>query len=232
MLTPVEMQGKSFKSGGLGYDKKDVDGFMREVNRNYEMMYRENMELKDRVSVLNEGIQYYKSIEKTLQKALVLAEKTAETTKEAANKEAKQIEKEAKIKAEMILADAKAELQTVHNKTVALLQQYEKYKAQFKNLAKAQIETLESDAFSINVAKIETFIGDQAPADETKKSVREADDSDVHELIADSDQMDGIIKDGFSEEGEEFEFDYSDFEENSSDRNDDLSLSELEENDD
>ena len=232
MLTPVEMQGKSFKSGGLGYDKKDVDGFMREVNRNYEMMYRENMELKDRVSVLNEGIQYYKSIEKTLQKALVLAEKTAETTKEAANKEAKQIEKEARMKAENILADAKAELQSVHNKTIALLQQYEKYKAQFKNLAKAQIETLESDAFSINVTRIDTFVGNQ-PAEETvKKPANTESESDVHELVADSDQMDGMIKDGFSEEGEEFEFDYSDFEENDSDKEADLSLSELEENDD
>ncbi|MBQ6024627.1 MAG: DivIVA domain-containing protein, partial [Lachnospiraceae bacterium] len=83
MLTPVEIQAKTFKSGGLGYDKKDVESFMREVTRSYEILYRENMELKDKVAVLNEGIQYYKSIEKTLQKALVLAEKTAETTKEA-----------------------------------------------------------------------------------------------------------------------------------------------------
>ena len=30
MLTPVEMQGKTFKSGGLGYDKKDVEAFSSE----------------------------------------------------------------------------------------------------------------------------------------------------------------------------------------------------------
>ena len=65
MLTPVEIQAKTFKSGGLGYDKKDVESFMREVTRSYEILYRENMELKDKVAVLNEGIQYYKSIEKT-----------------------------------------------------------------------------------------------------------------------------------------------------------------------
>ena len=139
MLTPVEIQGKTFKSGGLGYDKKDVEAFFREVSKNYETLYRENMELKDKVTNLSEGIQYYKSIEKTIQKALVLAEKTAETTKEAANKEAKQIEKEARIKADLLLADSKNELENIHNRTVALIQQYEKYKAQFKNLARAQI---------------------------------------------------------------------------------------------
>ena len=91
MLTPIELQSKTFKSGGLGYDKKDVDSFMKEVLHGYETLYRENMELSDKISVLNEGIQYYKTIEKTLQKALVLAEKTAEDTRIAALREAKSI---------------------------------------------------------------------------------------------------------------------------------------------
>lgn len=158
MLTPVEIQSKSFKSGGLGYDKKDVDAFMREVLSGYEELYRENMEQKDKLQNLKEGIQYYKTIEKTLQKALVLAEKTAEDTKIEAAKEAKRIEKEATMKANIILADAKNELESLHQQTVSLIQQYEKYKAQFRNLAKAQLELLETEAFNINVARLDAFI--------------------------------------------------------------------------
>ncbi len=63
MLTPVEIQNRVFKSGGLGYDKKDVDSFMKEVVDSYEMLYREKMELMDRVNVLNDGLQNYKTIE-------------------------------------------------------------------------------------------------------------------------------------------------------------------------
>ena len=185
MLTPVEIQAKTFKSGGLGYDKKDVESFMREVNRSYEILYRENMELKDKVAVLNEGIQYYKSIEKTLQKALVLAEKTAETTKEAANKDAKRIEKEAKVKANILLADAKNELENLHNKTIALLQQYEKYKAQFKNLAQAQIDLLETDAFNINIQKLDVFISEDTDTKDQEKVYDES-ENDVHELKAEN----------------------------------------------
>lgn len=158
MLTPVEIQGKSFKSGGLGYDKKDVDGFMREVLRSYEDMYRENMEQKDKLTVLNDGIQYYKTIEKTLQKALLLAEKTAEETRQSAQKEAKRIEKEAQTKANILLADARNELEHLHQQTIGLIQQYEKYKAQFRHLAAAQMEMLETDAFNINVARLDAFI--------------------------------------------------------------------------
>jgi DivIVA domain-containing protein len=71
MLTPVEIQNRAFKSGGLGYDKKDVDSFMKEIVDSYEILYREKMELTDKVNVLNEALQNYKTIEKTMQKALI-----------------------------------------------------------------------------------------------------------------------------------------------------------------
>ena len=151
MLTPVEIQNRVFKSGGLGYDKKDVDSFMKEIVDSYEMLYREKMELADKVNVLNYGIQNYKSIEKTMQKALLLAQKTAEETQETALRNAHAIEKEAMTKSEIIVSDAKRELERIHQKTVQLCQQYEKYKLQFKNLAAAQIELLETESFQIHV---------------------------------------------------------------------------------
>ena len=148
MLTPIEIQGRTFKSG-MGYTKRQVDLFLEEVHENYEILYKENMELKDKVSVLSEGIQYYKTIEKTLQKALILAEKTAEETQKTAMNKAASIEKEAHAKAAMILADARHDLQRLHNQTVNLAQQYEKYKAQFKQLAATQIELLNSAGYQV-----------------------------------------------------------------------------------
>lgn len=160
MITPVEIQSKVFKSGGLGYDKKDVDTFMKDILQSYEDIYRENMELKDRIGVLNEGVRYYKTIEKTLQKALVLAEKTAEDTRNNAVKDAKRIEEEAVAKAQVKVDEARRELDKIHKQCIQLVQQYEKYKVQFKNLAAAQIELLEADAFKINIQTIDSFIED------------------------------------------------------------------------
>lgn len=148
MLTPIEIQSKSFKSG-IGYDRKDVDGFMHEVLLGYERLYKENVELKDKLSVLNDGIQYYKTIEKTLQKALVLAEQTAEETKQAALKSAKAIEKEAHGKADLIIADAKNELNHINQMITGLIGQYECYKVQYRQLAAAQIDLLQSTTFEL-----------------------------------------------------------------------------------
>ena len=157
MITPIEIQNKVFKSGGLGYDKKDVDNFMEELLENYEALYRERMEMNDRMNVLNEGLQYYKTIEKTLQKALVLAERTAEETKGTAMKNAVLIEQEAVSKANVILEDAKRELEQIRKQTVELVRQYDMYKAKFKSLVNSQLELLESQSFSVSIDQLSMF---------------------------------------------------------------------------
>ena len=160
MITPIEIQNKTFKSGGLGYDKRDVDQFMKELLAGYESLYRENVEMKDKIASLTDALQQYKYIEKTLQKALVLAEKTAEDTKQLAQKEAKRIEKEAQLKYQIVLGDAKNELNKIHKQTMKLMQQYEMYRAQFKNLAQAQIELIESESFGLSIANVDELLGE------------------------------------------------------------------------
>ncbi|MDF2589688.1 MAG: DivIVA family protein [Anaerocolumna sp.] len=157
MITPIELQSKTFKTG-IGYDKKDVDNFINELLSGYETLYKDNMELNDKLNALNEGINYYKTIEKTLQKALVLAEQTAEDTRDAAKKQAKAIENEARGKAQLIVADAANEYQKLKQQTIGLIRQYETYKAQFKHLAQTQCDLLESDSFNIHIADLNSFV--------------------------------------------------------------------------
>lgn len=160
MLTPIEIQGKTFKNG-RGYKKEDIDEFLSAVGRDYEILYKENLEYKDKLNTLTEGLSYYKSIENTLQKALVLAEKTsndttsnaekkAEAIEEKARLKAENIEAEAKAEAEKILSDSRKELSKLEMKIVSMAQEYEKYRAQFRQMAKAQIEILDGAAYQID----------------------------------------------------------------------------------
>ena len=165
MITPVEVQSKTFKSG-IGYDKKDVDGFLSELLENYEELYRSHVEMKDKINMLNEGIQHYKNIESSLQKALVLAEKTSEETIRTAEMKAQAIELEAVNKAKAHTADAKAELERVHNQTVTLVQQYTKYKVQFTQFLRAQMDLLTSDTFKVDPAEFGAFAKSTASAND------------------------------------------------------------------
>lgn len=187
MITPIELQGKTFKTG-IGFDKKDVELFISSLLGDYETLYKENVELKDKCNVLNDGINYYKTIEKTIQKALVLAEKTGEETKEAARKEAHAIEASARTKAKFILADAQSELEKIHQQTIQLIRQYEAYKAQFKHLAEAQRELLESDAFNIHIANLDAFVNQ-------KDVMKEEKINDLHTDYQNSIQIDDPIND-------------------------------------
>jgi cell division initiation protein len=167
MYTPVEIQGKTFKGSGMGYSKTDVDTFVADIAKDYQQLYEENVSLKEQVNNLNASLAHYKDIEKSLQKALVLAETTAEETVASAHKNAVVIEQEAVLKAQSIVADAKVELEKIMTQSEDLMKQYENYRAQYKALAKAQIDVLESDAFAFKPMKsMEALEGLEKDAEE------------------------------------------------------------------
>lgn len=161
MLTPIDIQNKVLKTG-MGYNKKDVDDFIIDIVRNYEALYKENVELKDKISTLSEGIQYYKTIETTLQKALVLAEKTSKETRDAAILKAEALERDARVKANIIIADAKNDLETIRNQTINLIQNYESFRLQFKKLAATQMELIESESFQIYAPDLDALLSGTA----------------------------------------------------------------------
>ena len=201
MLTPIDVQAKIFKSG-MGYSKADVDSFLTNLYADYGTLYKENMELKDKTNLLNESLNRYKDIEKSLQKALVLAETTSEETIASAKTNAAVIEQEARVKAEAIVADAKQELENIRSMTVELVQKYESYKSQYKALASAQMELLSSDAFNIELTKVDSLVVSEAPAAKpvyqeaaaqvAANAAKEAED-DMDETVSMED--DTIIKD-------------------------------------
>lgn len=197
MLTPIDVQAKTFKSG-MGYSKADVDSFLTNLYADYETLYRENMELKDKTGLLNESLSRYKDIEKSLQKSLVLAETTSEETIASAKTNAAVIEQEARVKAEAIVADAKQELENIRSMTTELIQRYEAYKSQYKALASAQMELLSSSAFNIELAKVESLVVSEAPeakpvyqeaaAQVAANAAKEAED-DMDETVTEDDTM-------------------------------------------
>ncbi|TCT14951.1 cell division initiation protein [Natranaerovirga pectinivora] len=149
MLTPLDIESKTFKKGGMGYSAKEVDKFLREIMNHYEKLYKENIELKDKINVLNEGISYYKTIEETLQSTLLLAERTAEETRANAHNKAQQIEKEAELKATLIVQEAKDELYRVQIKIEELISHYDTYKIQIKQFLKTQLEIIDDKTISM-----------------------------------------------------------------------------------
>ena len=55
--------------------------------RDFEALYKENLDLKDTIQKMEENINHYKELEKTLQNNMVLAQQTADEAKQMLLKE-------------------------------------------------------------------------------------------------------------------------------------------------
>ena len=51
MLTPMDIHNKEFKRVFRGYSEEDVDAFMNNIAGDYEKVYREYCELKERCEI-------------------------------------------------------------------------------------------------------------------------------------------------------------------------------------
>jgi len=142
MLTPLDIQNKEFKRGVRGYKESEVDAFLDEIMIDYEKIFKENIELKDKISMLNDQIKHYNQIEETLQNTLVVAQSTAEEVKLNARKNAELIIKEAEENSKKIIDEAKKEALKIREEYEALIKDMLVFKTRFKTLLQSQLESL------------------------------------------------------------------------------------------
>ena len=96
MLTPTDIENKIFKKTKFnGYDINDVEDYLEKIIVDYEKLYKENVEMKDKIDNLQESVAYYKSIEVGIDQTMGNAQTEAENIKEEALNLADKIKKEA-----------------------------------------------------------------------------------------------------------------------------------------
>ncbi len=138
--TPNDLDNMKFKKSFRGYDEDQVNGVLDNVIQDYELYIKENIELKDRISVLNEGIQHYKNIEESLQNTLVVAQQTGEEIKKNSYDKAENIVKEAEIRAQKIINDANQEVIRIRFEYEEMKKRLHLFKTKSETLILSQLE--------------------------------------------------------------------------------------------
>ncbi|MDD2212625.1 MAG: DivIVA domain-containing protein [Clostridia bacterium] len=144
MLTPLDIHNREFKRCLRGYDIDEVDGFLDEVIRDFETLYKESLELKEVIEKKDESINRYKELEQTLQNTLVLAQQTGEEAKQNAKKEAELIVWEAKKKAEQMFSKAQEEIIESTKKLEGMRGLEKQLYVKMKSFLLTQLEYMES----------------------------------------------------------------------------------------
>ena len=145
-LTAVDLRSIEFPKRFRGYDRAEVDSFLKTLAEELEDKDRELAELRNRTSRLDAELKEFRGLESSLQEVLMAAQKTAEDTRFNAVKEAELLLREAQLKAEELIQKTQVSLGNVKRELVELYQLRSNYVMQFRGMIdshRAMLEELE-----------------------------------------------------------------------------------------
>ena len=146
MLTPNDIENKVFKKSKMkGYDIDDVEDFLEQLLVDYEALYKENAEIKDKFNAMQESISYYKSVEEGINKTIENAQSTADNMKEVAKREAETIKQEAEADARRHIEELNNEIRRKEELLEDKKKQMQIYRIRVSSMLEAQLKILNED---------------------------------------------------------------------------------------
>lgn len=143
MLTPLDIENKKFSKQMMsGYSVDEVDEFLDELTADYEKLYKETSEAKNKIEDMQEDMAKYKNIESTLNNTLIMAQTAAEDVKNLAKQQAETILNEAQANARKAVSELEQEITMKQKELEELQKQFDVYKAKMESLLISQLELL------------------------------------------------------------------------------------------
>ncbi len=143
-LTPLDIRKQEFKKGMRGLDSDEVYAFLSTIADEYEAVLNDNKALRERLLELDDKVQEYRNMEKTLRDTLLTAERITVEAKDNARREAELIVKQAELDADRGSRDIKASASRLRQEIQSLKRQRESYMARMKGLVEAHLKFLQS----------------------------------------------------------------------------------------
>ena len=154
-LTPLDLLQQNFRKSLKGYDLKQVDGFLELVRSEWEDLLRDNKDLTDRLSNLEEQVRQYRTKEKTLQQTLMTAQRLSEDMKQGAKKEAEIVLGQAELEADKIIHQAHGRLTQIIDEINQIKRQRADFEGTLKGILESHLRLLELQSEGRDSPRIE-----------------------------------------------------------------------------
>jgi cell division initiation protein len=105
-MAPAEIRHVALGRSVLGYRRAEVDALLDEIAEDFEAIWRERMDLQERLERLEGEVERFRENDELLRRTLITAEKSAADQREAARQDAQRIVKQAEQDAREILGEA------------------------------------------------------------------------------------------------------------------------------
>ncbi len=139
-ITSMDITEKEFKKVLRGYSVEEVDEFLDKIAEEYEVLYKENSNYKEKLSGIQEKIEHYNKMENTIQNTLLLAQNASEQARENAKKESELILKNANDAAQKIIDKAHSDVIQITDEFERMKQEFCKFRTKFRSFMGSQLE--------------------------------------------------------------------------------------------
>jgi cell division initiation protein len=159
-ITPLDIQQREFKGRFRGYDREEVQAFLRSVSQSVEEMFKENVVLKERADKLYQEVAELRKKETSLNELLVTTQTMAEHLKETARKEADLILREAEMKAEDLLKSAHVDFRTLQRDILDLRKERMLALEKLRSMLQSFSKVIQMEEMDVNSLMGESSIKD------------------------------------------------------------------------
>ena len=106
-VTPIEIRQKDFNKVFRGYDKEEVDAFLKSLSQEWEKLMDENRDVKKRLELADREVTRLREVESSLFKTIKNAEDTGASLIDHAQRQSDLHMREAQMNAEAIMSEAR-----------------------------------------------------------------------------------------------------------------------------
>lgn len=143
MLTPLDIQNKTFGKSVRGYNVEEVEEYMALIVRSMEELIHVNIDTTTQNKEMEKQLAQYRLMEKTISDAMVLAQQTSEEMIKNAHDKASYIIERADDQAKKLISDANAEVLNVIKRQEEAKHALETFKMKFKLMVESQMRLYE-----------------------------------------------------------------------------------------
>ncbi|HEX9092399.1 MAG TPA: DivIVA domain-containing protein [Coriobacteriia bacterium] len=176
-LTPLDIHHKEFRVALRGYNQEEVDAFLDEVADEFERLFKENIDLSEKLDAANEKVRTYAEMERTLHNTMLAAQQSAEEIGAKAVKESELLMRDAEIKAKELVQDALAQKQRTQSEFMRIKQVEDEFRIAFRTVLEDHMRKLHAIPVAEDVAAMVGISQESAAADIQAASVPAAADA-------------------------------------------------------
>lgn len=195
VLTPLDIHNKEFPVKMRGYDQDQVNDYLDQIIKDYEMVLKDKRELEKQLQFSEEKVGHFNNLQDALNKSIIVAQDAADRLKENAIKEANIIGLEAEKNADRLLDEAVSKAKKITAETDELRKQSRVFKQRLQIMIESQLEMVKNSEWDDLLKPIEEEALNIPTLKEILSSVNKSEEDSANIDIESSNETATVVSD-------------------------------------